>query len=68
MELMQNDVLYIWLMDGAPGSYYLVFLLPSGRNLIFLPSPFFFLYFFFVAFSAGLGNQPSMSGCAVDEG
>lgn len=68
MESMENGFLYVSLMEGAPGSYYLVFLLPGAGNLIFYTPlfSFFILFFFFLTFSAGLGNQPSMSG--VDEG
>lgn len=49
MKSMENDFLYVWLMEGAPGSYYLVFLLPSVRNVIFPPLHvlFFFTFCFF---------------------
>lgn len=46
-------------VEGAPGSYYLVFRVPGAGNLI--------LYHAFLL-SAGLENKPSMSSGGADEG
>lgn len=46
-------------VEAAPGSYYLVFLVPGAGNLI--------LYHAFLL-SAGLENKPSMSNGSADEG
>lgn len=57
MHSEENGFLYMGV--EAPGSYYLVFLVPGAGNVIL--SHAFLL-------SAGLENKPSMLGGGADEG
>lgn len=41
IDSAENGFLYVSLMVGAPGSYYLVFLVPGAGNLILYPRFFF---------------------------
>lgn len=40
IDSAENGFLYVSLMVGAPGSYYLVFLVPCAGNLILYPRSF----------------------------
>lgn len=54
----ENGCLYTGAV-GAPGSYYLVFLVPGAGNLILYHAFYFLLVW---------GNKPSMSSGGADEG
>lgn len=58
IDSVENGFLYMGV-EGDPGSYYLVFLVPGAGNLI--------LYHAFLL-TAGLENKLSMSSGGVDEG
>lgn len=60
MDSEENGFFFFYMgVEAAPGSYYLVFLVPGAGNLI--------LYHAFLL-SAGLENKPSMSNGSADEG